>query len=432
MTPAGPLKVGRASFHAESSVHPRKRKEALRMAIIRQRRLFSWREVEDLQDLERLRLVIEHMPDEELMRLLEEERGCGRDDHPVRGMWNSLLAGVVFGHESIESLRRELARNAQLREMCGLERVPSAAAYTRFLKRLVSKQAELEAMFDRLVSGLSGELEGFGEVLAIDSKGVRSHGRPSRRDDGRAPGPDGRRDTDADFGVKTYRGRQRDGTLWQRVKRWFGYKLHLVVDAEYELPVAFEVTRGSASDLTCGFKLLEKLHRNHPEIIDRCEVMTGDRAYDSKGFLSKLWDDYDIKPVVDIRDLWRDGEETRLLSGRDNVVYDFCGNVFCYCPRTGERRQMAYGGFEKDRGTLKYRCPARHYGVVRCCGESLCKAAGGVRIPLSEDRRVFTPVARSSHRWKRLYKKRTAVERVNAGWMSLSALSVTTSAGWRR
>ncbi|HCJ10146.1 MAG TPA: transposase, partial [Clostridiales bacterium] len=134
------------------------------MAIIRQQRLFSWREMNDLRDLERLQLVIEHMPDEELMRLLEGERGYGRNDHPVRGMWNSILAGVVFGHESIESLRRELERNAQLREMCGLEDVPSPAAYTRFLKRLVSKQAELEAMFDRLVSELSGELEGFGEV----------------------------------------------------------------------------------------------------------------------------------------------------------------------------------------------------------------------------------------------------------------------------
>jgi transposase len=148
------------------------------MAIIRQQRLFSWREVEDLQDLERLRLVIEHMPDEQLMRVLEEERGCGRDDHPVRGMWNSILAGVVYGHESIESLRRELGRNAQLRELCGLRKVPSAAAYTRFLKRLVSKRAELEAIFDRLVSELCGELEGFGEVLAIDSKALRSHGRP--------------------------------------------------------------------------------------------------------------------------------------------------------------------------------------------------------------------------------------------------------------
>jgi hypothetical protein len=172
------------------------------------------------------------------------------------------------------------------------------------------------------------------------------------------------------------------------MKRWFGYKLHLVVDAEYELPVAFEVTRGSASNLTCGFGLMEKLHRDHPEIIDRCELMTGDRAYDSEGFVSRLWDDYGIKPVLDIRNLWRDGEETRLLSGRDNVAYGFRGNVFCYCPQTGERRQMAYGGFEKE--------------------------PRDAEVPVSGQARVFTPAARSSHRWKRLYKKRTAVERAGA------------------
>ncbi len=34
-------------------------------------------------------------------------------------------------------------------------------------------------------------------------------------------------------------------------------------------------------------------------------------------------------------------------------------------------------------------------------------------IKLSEDRRVFTPLARSSYEWKRQYKKRTLVERAN-------------------
>ena len=37
-----------------------------------------------------------------------------------------------------------------------------------------------------------------------------------------------------------------------------------------------------------------------------------------------------------------------------------------------------------------------------------------MRIPLKEDRRVFTPLARSSYRWETVYKKRTAVERVNS------------------
>ncbi len=112
------------------------------MAIITENRLFCWRDIENLDDLHRLRLVLENLPDEKLMKLLEEQRGSGRDDYPVRAVWNSILAAVVFEHGSIESLRRELMRNAQLRELCGfdpllgIKAVPTASAYTRFLKRL--------------------------------------------------------------------------------------------------------------------------------------------------------------------------------------------------------------------------------------------------------------------------------------------------------
>ena len=50
------------------------------MAIIPQQTFFVWDEIENLGDLERLRLVLEYMPDEELMQALERERGKGRDD----------------------------------------------------------------------------------------------------------------------------------------------------------------------------------------------------------------------------------------------------------------------------------------------------------------------------------------------------------------
>jgi hypothetical protein len=36
---------------------------------------------------------------------------------------------------------------------------------------------------------------------------------------------------------------------------WFGYKLHLIVDANYELPVAYELTKASSSDVKEGHKL---------------------------------------------------------------------------------------------------------------------------------------------------------------------------------
>src|SRR5690606_39498542 len=53
---------------------------------------------------------------------------------------------------------------------------------------------------------------------------------------------------------------------------------------------------------------------------------------------------------------------------KKNAVYNYKGNVFCYCPVTGVCREMPGGGFEKDRGTLKKICPARRYGI-KCRSE---------------------------------------------------------------
>ena len=97
------------------------------MAIIPQLPLFAWDQIEALGDLDRLRLALDYLPDGPLVERLEVLRGHGRDDYPVRAIWNSVLAGVVFQHSSIESLRRELKRNGQLRYVCGLSGVPSAA-----------------------------------------------------------------------------------------------------------------------------------------------------------------------------------------------------------------------------------------------------------------------------------------------------------------
>ncbi|WP_160112440.1 transposase [Salicibibacter kimchii] len=38
----------------------------------------------------------------------------------------------------------------------------------------------------------------------------------------------------------------------------------------------------------------------------------------------------------------------------------------------------------------------------------------GFRIPIAEDRRVFSPIDRASYTWKKEYAKRTSVERVNS------------------
>ncbi len=85
------------------------------------RPLFSWSDVERRPELERLEMVLKALPDEDLLRALEQLRGRGRDDYPIRAMWRALIAGIVFQHVSVESLLRELRRNPALLDVCGFD-----------------------------------------------------------------------------------------------------------------------------------------------------------------------------------------------------------------------------------------------------------------------------------------------------------------------
>jgi len=153
----------------------------------------------------------------------------------------------------------------------------------------------------------------------------------------------------------------------------------------------------------------------HPEIQKDMDTAAADKGYDSEENCRRLYDEHGIKPVIDIRRMWRDKETKLLDPGRsDNIVYDEEGTIYCICPATGEQRRMAYGGFEKDRMAFKYVCPVKAYGLTCSGGPECVHAMKSERVSLEIDRRIFTPVSRSSYAWEREYKKRTAVERVNS------------------
>jgi len=268
---------------------------------------------------------------------------------------------------------------------------------------------EVEAIFEDLRRKLQERLPDLGRHIAIDSKAIPSYARhkSSKKE------ADGRRDLDADWGKKTYSGVDKDGRRWTKTEKWFGYKAHLAVDAQYELPLACRVTKASASDVVHGHGLIDEMEKEAPELLDRCEQCSADRGYDDTKLISRLWDDHEIMPVIDIRNMRPKDNQLWPLMGLENVVYDYKGGVFCCCPKTGEQRRMIYKGFEKRRGSLKFCCPVRRKGEV-CAGCSSCPVNGSIRVKMSVDRRVFTPLARSTKKWDRAYRRRTSVERTNS------------------
>lgn len=383
------------------------------MAIIPQISLFTWEtDIEVLGDLERLKLVLDNIPDEALVSAMERDRGNGRDDYSVRAMWNGMLAGIVFQHKTMASLVRELNRNVQLRYMCGftfVHNIPKEYNYSRFIKRLFNYQKELDDIFQNLINLLQEILPDLGERLAIDSKFIDSFAARKNKNSEQ----DGRRESDADWGIKTYRGVHKDGKPWEKLVRCFGYKLHIIADAQYELPIAYEVTKASASDMTEGHKLIEKLQIDQPDIIENCKYLSADKGYDDGKLIVKLGQKpFDIIPVIDKRNMWKTDTE-RQVPGYENAYYNEKGEVFCYEPKNATRRTMVNNGYEKDRDCIRKKCPAKAYGV-KCEGFDKCKLKGGIRIPLKTDVRIFNKVDRSSHKWKTEYNYRTSVERVNS------------------
>ncbi len=427
--------------------------------------LFSWQDVEATSDLDRFILVRNHLPDERIIQYLEVMRGKGRNDFPVRAMWNALIAGIVFQHPSIESFLRELARNPSLLEVCGFNPlplqkkptvklvqnddekvlvvwsesgeacfpIPSGWNFSRFLANVIELEeclGMITGMTGKLCQELMEVLPNFGEHLGYDGKAIQSNSTGQKnRDTGKTS------DLDADWGHhKTAGTDSRTGKPWSKIKSWFGYGLHLIADTHYEIPVAMHITPASASEQIELRAMIREAFNEIPRLMERCKDFSADRGLDSAETKTLLWDDYQIRPLIDTREMWRDEKQlpdydpskpiTRpLYSDKvDSIVFTEKGTLHCICPQSGEMRDLAFQGFESDRSTLKYRCPAAAYGL-ECEGREACHRAGGVnpgefgriiRVNLNtHDRRIFTPTPHGSPSWHRGYNRRSALERIN-------------------
>jgi hypothetical protein len=377
--------------------------------------LFAWDALEDSPSLQSLRILLESIPDHPLLDSLRAARGKGRDDYPVEVLWGTLLLAIALRHVSIDACLEELRRNPALRLLVGIEaedRVPGPDNMSRFLATLGEEPhlKHLRRIFDTQVSRLGAVIADFGEDTAGDSTGLA--GRAALSEKLRAaemaqglPQPSG--------GRKEYK--DDDGNITKLVE-WHGYKLHLLVDVEHEVALAYHSTDTKAGDNELIEDLVSQARQNLPP--DRIKTLAYDKAADD-GAVHAFLHEEGITPVIQNRNFKLE-EPEKVLGGSTplNIVYDQAGTVSCYdCVGPQPvRHPMAYIGHEPRRGTLKYRCPARHEGWscpsdVRCNGER--KYGLTVRVKQEIDLRRFPSIPRATRQFERRYKGRTAVERVN-------------------
>ncbi len=88
---------------------------------------------------DRLAMVLEFMPAERLIAVMEREHWTGRKGYSVRGMWSALIAGILYQSHSIAESVRFLERDKHVRMICGFSKdnLPGEDALGRFLNKLI-------------------------------------------------------------------------------------------------------------------------------------------------------------------------------------------------------------------------------------------------------------------------------------------------------
>lgn len=368
------------------------------MKIITQISIFDYSKIEILGDLERCKLLIDNISDEKIVKKLIEIRGKGRNDYPIIALWNSILIMPLIECSTVEQLRRELSRNRDLRKLCGFrdaeyyygkcKLVPPPKSYTNLFKNLKNIEPLLKECFNELRDFMYDNLKDFGKEVGEDGKIFLSKSKGPNKN---GYIDDGRCDMDADFTIKeNYYKDPKTGESKARKKTYFGYRYHLLADVNYELPVEYTVTKASVGERDELKKHIEMLNN---EKVEKIETLSADKGYDGKTLITYLVNK-GIKPIIDIRCQWRDGEKTKQY--KDTVLlYTYDGKV-SIIDENNENIPLKYLGYDKVKNTLRYQHKSNVYS-----------------IDINYDKRIFTQIARDSKKWKRIYNKRTALERIN-------------------
>jgi hypothetical protein len=288
----------------------------------------------------------------------------------------------------VAELRRHLTTNPRLRFLCdipSLRAILSAATFSRFLARLAHHQRLLDACFTRLLQRLQERLPDLGgRVLALDSTDVHAWANGRRR----RPA-----DPDASWGVKGG-----GGPSGRDKYRWFGYKVHLLVDAIHELPLAFTITTAKAYD---GHQVGPLLHQAQTRLgVLSPRAVAADAGYDARPVYEAI-DELGAAPIIP---LVPHGQESP--AGITNLQ----GTALCPLGQP-----MVYWG--RDGHWLKYRCP-KALGQPGCSprpGHGPCSPSPYglvVKLDYRHNLRHTPPIPRETRKWRRLYRRRTAVERV--------------------
>jgi len=294
---------------------------------------------------------------------------------------------------SDRKLASALRYNGRLCLLCGFNflKTPSNGTFTNFRDRLgedifyeILHRLIAQAIVLKVITGGS---------TAIDSTHLWAYssklGKKTCSCKGKCRCPRDYSDTDAQWGAKS------------KDYIFFGYKVHLIVDAKSQLPLNVKVTPANEADSPQAKPLLKGARERHPE--NKIDSVSMDSAYDAYENYRSAIEDMGVAPIIALNPRGRVdaiSEGFLYLSG-DGTYTCFAGF------------KLVYWGKEEKRGRFKFRCPAA-LGRCQCLFRSSCSLSSYGRtfyLHPARDYRLIGPIPRGTHLWQEKYNARTSVER---------------------
>jgi len=194
----------------------------------------------------------------------EGRHRTGPKKYSLESLAKAILFRHIFGMKSDREMARKLGVWKELRQACGLKVAPSNSTISRARDRI-----DLSEIFNSLVRKAKeiGLVKGF--IISVDSTQFEAYLKG---------------DKEAKLGYCA----AKDEFI-------FGYKAHIITDADSELPIAVVVSPANEHDSKHLKPLLKRVFRNFI-----CEVkkLLGDSAYDSSP-IRKFLREIGIEDLID-------------------------------------------------------------------------------------------------------------------------------------
>lgn len=401
------------------------------MTIIRQTSLFGIQELYEMEPTQKYEAIISAIDLDSIYHEVTKKSRLGAPEElNYAAMIISIFIRYIERIPTMKDLIKRLHDDIAFKLNCGFlvsDPIPSEASYSRLLAKL-SESSVLEKAQEEVV--IQAIAEGFivDDTVAIDATHFEARDQAPPKEEKPKPEPkkrgrkskeereqwlkekaeqeanmslyDKKIEAQLDASLTELRDEVPRDPKWGVKKNsegknefWFGYKGHLAVGTTSQYILQSLFSSGNLNDGKAAIPLLKGIDEHLP--LPNLHYQTMDAGYD-------------FEPIY--KQVYQMGQQSIIAYNKRNESEPL-GFDKHFAPTCFREHSYRYDSYDAKYETLKYTRP-KECKDCPLANEGICQKV--FKLKITKDLRRYTAPARGSKAWDDIYKRRSAVERVNA------------------